>query len=97
MKSKLGLLPILFLWSVSAIAQEAPSTLDEVQVMPADTLKVQAWIDLSNAAMRDNFELARAYGDSALTLALQLGDEKRQALAHRQIATADLPDRRDRS
>ena len=88
MKSKLGLLPILFLWSVSAIAQEAPSTLDEVQVMPADTLKVQAWIDLSNAAMRDNFELARAYGDSALTLASQLGDEKRQALAHRQIATA---------
>lgn len=57
--------------------------------MPDDTLKVQGWIDLSQASLQHNFERARDYGDSAVALATRLGFTKGIAFGHRQMGAAN--------
>jgi two-component sensor histidine kinase/Tfp pilus assembly protein PilF len=96
MIQKITIAFIMNLCWLPAFGQLAVSPPDSIQTMSADTNKVKAWIQFSKEAMRENYEIARNYADSALALATEIGYQKGIGISHRQIATAsyygsDLP------
>jgi two-component sensor histidine kinase/Tfp pilus assembly protein PilF len=96
MLQKTALAVLLIVSCLPVAGQLAVSPPDSIRSMPADTNKVKAWIQFSKEAMREHYELARAYADSALILSSQLEYQKGVGVSHRQIATAsyygsDLP------
>lgn len=80
---KLTLLSVL-LFNIGLFAQnDLEVRANEVFLMPNDTNKVLAWINLSKDAMRQNYTAAISYADSALELSLELEYKKGEFAAKR--------------
>ena len=66
---------------LTGFAQSEVHTLGSVSAMPDDSVKVKAWLSLSETEGKGSYALAEAYADSAAQLAYRIGYLKGWATA----------------
>ncbi|MBR9923088.1 MAG: tetratricopeptide repeat protein [Bacteroidetes bacterium] len=82
------ILALSFLSMPILSGQENQPSREEILEMSPDTHKVLAWIDLAKLSIRSDFELGKAYADSAMELSIKLDWVRGMAKAQHQIGNA---------
>jgi len=76
-------------FALAAVGQDQSTpSLEKVQLLEEDTAKVFAWIELSEAALKQSFEKGYDYANAALKLAQTLEYDKGIYRAHEQLGRA---------
>ena len=75
---------------LTGFAQSEVHTLGSVSAMPDDSVKVKAWLSLSETEGKGSYALAEAYADSAAQLAYRIGYLKGWATALNKLGQAAM-------
>ncbi len=91
LKNTLSILLTLFLLANSVCLGQPSIDVEiaRVEAMEADTSKVMAFVELSEMALKENFDKGRDFAQMALDLAKQLKFERGAYLAHQKLGRAN--------